>query len=317
MINEHIIIFILVIILLIFSISMIKIIEFCVAKYNPKINPQVDSRYELVIVAIFKNEEDYLEEWLQHYIEQGVSHFYLYSNDPDMEKYTYLDKYKNYITMNEWIKDKINTPVSTIQMQAYDHCIKNYNNEYKYIMVLDIDEFMIYHDPNNINNQKYTILQTLQNLTPNFKAVKVERYDYGSDGHIIKPPGKVVDNYFSHEKMCSSYKTIANSEYIDTNTIFYDVHDFPYNNYGGRIYNKHMSYIYTNHPSTCYMFPNIKSEVNLRINHYFTKSYDEYMKRCEMWKNAGVHNRGYRRKCKETFVEKNKRMSVLHDKKLK
>ena len=305
---EYIILILTVIILLIFSISIIKITEYCVAFNNPKISikktDEISNKYNLVIVAIFKNEEDYLEEWLQHHIDQGISHFYLYNNDPKIEKYTYLDKYKDYITMTNWI-DKVNKVGETIQMQAYSHCVKNFNEEYKFIMVLDIDEFLVSTD------DKLTAIQIFNKLNQNLKAVKVERYDYGSDGHIIKPSGKVVDNYFLHEKICSSYKTIANSEYINTNAKFYGVHDFPLYNNDAKIYNKHFSYEYTGFPQGCILFPNIKSEVNLRIKHYFTKSYDEYIKRCSLWQNGGVHNTFYRKNCEATFIEKNKKMSAI------
>ena len=33
------------------------------------------------IVAIFKNESHILEEWIQHYIKEGVQHFYLINNE--------------------------------------------------------------------------------------------------------------------------------------------------------------------------------------------------------------------------------------------
>jgi hypothetical protein len=49
-------------------------------------------KYNLSIMAIFKNEQDYMEEWLNHHIKEGIEHFYLYSNDEQMKNYPYLKK---------------------------------------------------------------------------------------------------------------------------------------------------------------------------------------------------------------------------------
>ena len=38
-------------------------------------------KYDLAVVAIFKNEAPYLCEWLGYHLLAGVEHFYLYDND--------------------------------------------------------------------------------------------------------------------------------------------------------------------------------------------------------------------------------------------
>ena len=259
------------------------------------------SKYDLCIMGIFKNEELYLEEWLKHHINQGVSHFYLYSNDENMYKYPYLYKYEKYVTLIPWT-DKKNNKHDTIQRQAYTHCIQNYNHEYKYVMMLDIDEFMVSLDK---NHRVIDIIYALD--LDETKAVKVQRYDFGSDNHTYKPEGDVMGNYKKHEKICSSYKTIANSKYIDTTKKFYGVHDFPFNDNPGKIYNNYFSY--SNRENNGYPNGCLKDSINevpLVINHYYTKSYEEYLKRCEMWKNGGINTIGYRKNCKELFHKKNK-----------
>jgi Glycosyl transferase family 2 len=51
------------------------------------------------ILAIFKNEADGLEEWLQHYLDLGVSHFYLIDNDSTDNFMPIIEKYKKNITL--------------------------------------------------------------------------------------------------------------------------------------------------------------------------------------------------------------------------
>ena len=255
-----------------------------------------NKKYELCIMAIFKNEEQYLEEWLKHHINQGISHFYLFSNDEKIHNYMYLNSYKDYITLINWTNKK-NDGEDTIQRQAYNYCIQNYCKECEYLMMLDIDEFCI-----SLNQNK--VIDVLKSLDKNTKAIKVQRYDFGNNGHKTKPKGNVMDNYKKHEKICSSYKTIANTNYIDTSKNFYGVHDFPFLNKEGKVYNEYFDYKYKGYPNSCNVTDN--NEVPLVINHYYTKSYEEYLNRCKLWENGGVNNVGYRKNCEKLFKEKNK-----------
>ncbi len=244
-----------------------------------------NDKYKLVIMAIFKNEEEYIEEWLEHHINQGIEHFYLYCNDPNIKKYKMLGKYKNKITLINWINKK-NNGIKTIQKQAYTHCIQTYYNQFEYIMMLDIDEFVI-----NIN-KTHRVIDFINSLDNNTEALKVQRFDFDSNGHKTKPKGKVMDNYTNREKICSSYKTIANINYVNKDLFFYGVHDFNLIN-KGKIYNEYLNYYETGFPNKC-TFDSI-NEIPLVIFHYYSKSDEENYKRKELWKNGGVNPINYRR----------------------
>jgi hypothetical protein len=260
------------------------------------------NKTRLSVMAIFKNEELYLEEWLQYHIKEGINHFYLYSNDENMEKYKFLDKYQDKITLIPWI-NIISTTYSTVQRDAYTHCIKNYINEYDFLLMLDIDEFIV----PLLKNKK--VIDIVNKLDKNkVKAVKIQRYNFGSDGHIKKPLGNVMQNYKKHEKICSSYKAMANSKYIDTMQIYYGVHDHPYTDEEGIVYNSYFKYDEDNDNNT-YIGPNSCTndsinEIPLVINHYYTKSQEEYLNRCKLWVNGGINSIGFRTDCKDNFKEK-------------
>jgi len=262
--------------------------------------------YMFGIMLIFKNEEAYLEEWLDHHIKQGVDRFYMYCNDKDVGKYNYLftDKYKKYVKLIDWI-DKKNEEGSTIQRQAYFDCTSKYSNECKYLMMLDADEFIINNEPNN------NVLDFLKKLDYNkVRALKVQRYNFGSNGHLSKPNGGVIPNYKKREKICSSFKTIANTSFIDTSKTFYGVHDFNFIDKDGITYNKYLNYD-TSYPNGC--SADDKNELPLVINHYFTKSYDEYINRCKLWENGGINPFGFRKECDATFKTKDTNINEVYD----
>ena len=50
--------------------------------------------YDLVICSMFKNESMILQEWIEHYVEMGVQHFYLIDNGSTD---SYLDILQPYI----------------------------------------------------------------------------------------------------------------------------------------------------------------------------------------------------------------------------
>ena len=259
---------------------------------------EVEKKYSIGIMAIFKNEQDYMEEWLDHHITQGFEQIYLYCNDPNIDSYSYLSKpkYTNYIKIIDWVNKK-NNGVDTIQRQAYTHCVKNHSHETQFLLMLDLDEFLI-----PINSYK-KVSDYINELKPKWKeiaAFKIQRYDFGSNGHITKPEGSIMSNYLKHEKTCSSFKTLANTDYINKKANFYGVHDFNYiTNKQGKIYNNYFGYHETGFPNSCKS--DSINEIPLIINHYYTKSYEEYIKRCELWKEGGINPIGHRTDCKNKF----------------
>lgn len=259
--------------------------------------------HKLAIMAIFKNEEDYINDWIDYHIDQGINHFYLYCNDPNIQKYDF-SKYQKFITLIDWT-NKINNGSHTIQRQAYFDCVTKYSHYCKFIMMLDIDEFVV-----NKSNKK--VIDYIDTLDNNTKAIKIQRFNFGSNGHVTKPTGKVYENYTMREKNCSSYKTIANTRFIDTSKMFFGVHDFNFLPKNGNILNSYFSYEYTGFPNGCNEYS--VNETPLVIHHYYTKSYDEYLKRCDLWKNGGVNTIGYRKNCAEEFDNINNKINEILDK---
>lgn len=272
-------------------------IKRCNEQFN-NISHNIPHKYSLAIMAIFKSENEYMEEWLDHHIAQGFEHIYLYCNDPNIYLYKYLtkSKYTPYIKLINWV-DKKNIGSNTIQRQAYTDCVKKFSYQTQFLLMLDLDEFLIPIEPYPTVSE---YINSLKSKWGQIQAFKIQRYDFGSNGHKTKPMGSVMKNYIWHEKICSSYKTLANTDYINKNKNFYGVHDYNYvSNKIGKIFNNYFTYNETGFPNSCKY--NSINEIPLVINHYYTKSYEEYMNRCKIWKNGGINPIGYRNDCEKTF----------------
>ena len=49
------------------------------------------------------------------------------------------------------------------------------------------------------------------------------------------------------------------------------------------------------------------------INHYYTKSYEEFMARCDLWKSGGVNPEGGRKNCKKLFKKRDIKQQLIDD----
>jgi hypothetical protein len=106
----------------------------------------------LVICAIFKNEGLYLKEWIDFHKKIGVSKFYLYNN---LSSDNYLDILKPYIDegvvdLTEWaIPSPAFLSVNNPQLKAYQHFINRINREKIWAAFIDFDEFL-FSPTNNV-----------------------------------------------------------------------------------------------------------------------------------------------------------------------
>jgi len=132
-------------------------------------------KYNISILAIFKNETMNLKVWLDHYIWQGVDHFYLIDNNSTDKPLEILNNYKSIITY-----EKLDEPYK--QVLYYKYMYKKYkiNKNTKWLIMADLDEFWFCP---NINENLKTKLN---------KCHKYVIYSnwlmFGSNGYINHPP---------------------------------------------------------------------------------------------------------------------------------
>ena len=93
--------------------------------------------HDLAVVAILKNEGHYLKEWLDYHLLAGVDHFYLYDNDsPDNQ----AEVAKPYVEAG--LVDYFPFPGQLKQMPAYSEAVKRFRFQCRYMAFLDGDEFI-------------------------------------------------------------------------------------------------------------------------------------------------------------------------------
>ncbi|MBQ4405038.1 MAG: glycosyltransferase family 92 protein [Selenomonadaceae bacterium] len=93
--------------------------------------------HNLAVVAILKDEGNYLKEWLDYHLLAGVDHFYLYDNDSSDNQ---AEVAKPYIEAG--LVDYFSLPGKAMQMVAYNDAVKRFKFHCRYMAFIDLDEFV-------------------------------------------------------------------------------------------------------------------------------------------------------------------------------
>jgi hypothetical protein len=206
------------------------------------------------IFVIIKDEQNYLDEWLDYHLNLGIDEIFLYEDYGSLSHSIITEKYDDRVHLNsidilfnsdDPSKNVINTGERT-QIQLFDYVPKFYKNKFDWILFIDIDEFLILKQP----------LHQLLEEYDDKPGILLKWKWYGANGHIKKPEGKVMDNYtksvtstFDYHWAYKSFMNCKNWTYWEKH--LHKIHGavFPLTEFG-----IHKAY----------------------LNHYFTKSWEEW-----------------------------------------
>ena len=144
--------------------------------------------YKYSICACIKDENEYLDEWVNYHLHLGFEHIWLYDNfsSNPVSEYIKDKEWASEITVIEW-KEKIIPQVS-----AYAHFIKNFGDITEWVTFIDIDEFYDLVVDKNIDE--------LMQRYPDVGAVKFSWKMFNADGQIKKLPGGVRERFHKQVK---------------------------------------------------------------------------------------------------------------------
>ncbi len=209
----------------------------------------------LSLTAIFKNEADYIVEWLEYYILMGVEHFYLYDNGSDDASQKLLQPYidKNIVTLHV-------VPGFKMQMRAYWDALERYTGDTEWMIFCDLDEFLL--------PKKHHSLLSLVRSYHNYDQLLFRWRNFGDSGHISTPAGLTIENFLYRDADNVHLKPILK---LDSVLYFFNMHI---------AMTEGISYTLPYEEAQC--------------NHYVVRSYEEFLTRKAMRnrENPGTTCRG-------------------------
>lgn len=222
-------------------------------------NNKKDFKYTISLCLIFKDESNFLREWIEYHKLIGVDHFYLYNND---SKDNYKEVLKTYIEQD--IVTLIDFPGNYRQLEAYNHCYENFKDKSQWLAFIDADEFINIKNYNNI-----------QDLLLKFKAdptLYLQWRMFGTSGHMKENSSKLVIESYTQcwNCLCTTGKCFINNRFKKFNIgIHRHFIKFMGIRMPGRSINRSLTY-----NNTILYKNNIDKEGYL--NHYWSKSLEFY-----------------------------------------
>jgi Glycosyl transferase family 2 len=135
--------------------------------------------YSISVLAIFKNESSIIAEWINHYMREGVEHFYLIDNGSTDDINDTLSRYSN-ITL---IKDDRSATTENQTFLMNHYYLNTIKNETEWIIICDVDEYIY------ARNRNVQILDVLNKLPTNVEKIWIPWKCFGTNGYIIQPKG--------------------------------------------------------------------------------------------------------------------------------
>lgn len=156
---------------------------------------------ELCVVAIFKNEGHALKEWIDHYLREGVGHFFLVDNG-STDGYD-LKGYEEKVEV--WINNKKHA-----QVELTNHYLEK-AKKYDWVLVVDLDEFMY------ARKGFKTIKEYLRSIPSKVHEIQVPWKLFGSSGHIEQPKS-IVQGFIKRQKNPDTF-TVSTMIFTETKSI--------------------------------------------------------------------------------------------------
>lgn len=251
-----------------------------------KVDRQRSFDHEVTIVAIAKNEGAYIEEWIEYHRLLGVDKFVLYDNESTDNMKAVLSSYiKMGIVDYKFVQGKAK------QVEVYSEAIQKYKNKTRYIGLIDIDEFVVLENKKDIAS----CLDDIMSRNLRGGGVCVPWYNFGTSFHKTRPEGLVIENFTKRAPygFVPNIKTFGNPRLMMC------------------CVNPHVPvYLY----GTCNIDERGKKNrltkaVNpeapklMHINHYYTKSEEEYWEKINRGLADGY---GKREHAEEVFKARNR-----------
>lgn len=237
--------------------------------YRNKITKSNETK-GIAIVAICKNESSYILEWIAFHQIIGINHIFIYDNGSTDDTVMKIRKYFNddFVTI-------IDFPGEKQQLPAYNDALMRFGNRFKYMAFIDCDEFIM---PKTKGTNIEYYFDSIIKSNAEIGGICLNWCMFGSSGLLHMTKDLLLEKFlhrgdFTRAKGNACIKSIVMPSKVKT---FKHAHYpcFKPGYYGANLKGDIVCGWRSeplNQPAIC-------------INHYFTKSLDEWIERRKLGK---------------------------------
>lgn len=219
--------------------------------------------------AVYRNEGPYLREWIEFHRLVGVERIYLYNNRSTDEHREVVAPFvdQGFVVAYDW-PDILPPDVvvgEAAQCAVYQDCILRHGRDSRWIAFIDLDEFLF--------SPAGASLPEVLREYERWPGVGVNWAQFGTSGHYMRPEGLVIENFvhraealgYNRPIKCVVDPSLVRNFCLAHFFIFRGPHRFV-------VDEKHR-------PVEGRSRTDEVSFEKLRINHYVTKSEEEFRKK--------------------------------------
>jgi len=163
--------------------------------------PLISKQWDLVVCTVFKNESEYLEEWIEHNLDLGVDHFFLFDDASSDNYIAVLQPYlaRGLITLAPLNMHNPNHDpgrYSGYQITKTNVIMSEFGHQIKWLAAIDIDEYVV---PNK-HDSLIAYLNEIESKVPNVGLVYIPWYNFGTSFCEKVPQGKMTEYLMLRER---------------------------------------------------------------------------------------------------------------------
>jgi predicted MPP superfamily phosphohydrolase len=201
---------------------------------------------KVALVCIAKNEEHYIDEWIDYHIKLGFDDVFIYQND-----WRYIINNSNvHITYLDGL-DK--------QWEAYNSFLQKNKEQYDWVAFFDVDEFLVLKQDNNVKN-------FLKNYS-DYNAIGISWVFFGNNNHTdIKDNYSQINRFTKRQiKPDNHVKCIINTKH----NLVMDIH------------NPNTTWVNVHKEINSGPFSRKPTDDIAQLNHYYCKTIEEFKRKCD------------------------------------
>lgn len=232
----------------------------------PVTTNQQGMRDGIAIASLVKNERPYIEEWIEFHTLRGIRAFFIYDNGSN-------DGTPEFLRNNQWESEvhcfdwRSFDGLGSAQRFAFCHAIANYGADFRWMLFLDLDEFVF-------PVEDVSLIAALSRCA-HLPSISMPWMNFGPDSHQQPPPGLVIENYTERatfpadddQRHLFAYKTFVDPLAVSVPGVHYS----QLRDYGDVMFNERGQSVPR---SRCRQKSFACNEI-LRLHHYFTRSFEE------------------------------------------
>jgi hypothetical protein len=135
---------------------------------------------KVALCLMFKDEHEYLEEWLDYHFSIGFDHVFIYDDESRVSTKDFIGgfpKYQGLVTVREAFH------IGRKQVLSYQHMLDHNQDEYQWIAFLDTDEFLVIREDVSVSE----FLKDYEE----FGGLVAYWLCFGSNGHVKRQKGQI------------------------------------------------------------------------------------------------------------------------------